>query len=103
MEINLLKNLEHPKIVKYYDSIQTEDDLNIILEFVENGSLDLLIENIGKIPESLVVIYIKQVLEGLVYLHSQDVIHRDIKGGNILTTKSGCVKLADFSVAIMLK
>ena len=69
-EISLLKNLEHPKIVKYYDSIQTEDDLNIILEFIENGSLDTLIKNIGKIPESLVVIYIKQVIEGLVYLHS---------------------------------
>lgn len=53
----------------------------------------------GKFPETLVAIYISQVLEGLVYLHDQGVIHRDIKGANILTNKDGCVKLADFGVA----
>jgi serine/threonine protein kinase len=53
----------------------------------------------GKFPESLVAQYICQVLDGLLYLHDQGVIHRDIKGSNILATKEGSVKLADFGVA----
>ena len=76
--------------------------LNIILEYVENGSLDSLIKKFGKFPETLVATYVQQVLLGLDYLHSQGVIHRDIKGGNILTTKDGIVKLADFGVATKL-
>ena len=52
----------------------------------------------GKFPENLVAMYISQVLEGLLYLHDQDVIHRDIKGANLLTNKDGTVKLADFGV-----
>ena len=69
-EINLLKKLEHPKIVKYIDSIQTEDHLNIVLEYVENGSLDSMIRQFGKMTETLVTIYVQQVLQGLDYLHS---------------------------------
>ena len=66
-EINLLKKLEHPNIVKYIgkdlglsflDSVYTDHFLNIILEFVENGSLDSLIKRFGKFPETLVAIYV---------------------------------------------
>lgn len=67
--------------------------------FCENGSLVSISKRFGKFPENLVAVYISQVLDGLVYLHDQGVIHRDIKGANILTTKDGAVKLADFGVA----
>lgn len=88
-EIELLKNLNHKNIVKYYKTIQKGDHLYIILEYMESGSLAALIEpkNFGVFPENLVAVYIAQVLEGLKYLHSQGVVHRDIKGANILTTK----------------
>jgi len=66
---------------------------------VENGSLSSIVKKFGKFPENLVCVYISQVLEGLVYLHEQGVVHRDIKGANILTTKEGIIKLADFGVA----
>ncbi|CAL5398728.1 unnamed protein product [Camellia sinensis] len=103
-EIDLLKNLNHKNIVKYLGSLKTKTHLHIILEYVENGSLANIIKpnKFGPFPESLVVVYIAQVLEGLVYLHEQGVIHRDIKGANILTTKEGLVKLADFGVATKL-
>ncbi|KAI3467883.1 hypothetical protein Pfo_024546 [Paulownia fortunei] len=103
-EIDLLKNLNHKNIVKYLGSLKTKTHLHIILEYVENGSLANIVKpnKFGPFPESLVAVYIAQVLEGLVYLHEQGVIHRDIKGANILTTKEGLVKLADFGVATKL-
>ncbi|VAH37474.1 unnamed protein product [Triticum turgidum subsp. durum] len=103
-EIDLLKNLNHKNIVKYLGSLKTNSHLHIILEYVENGSLANIIKpnKFGPFPESLAAVYIAQVLEGLVYLHEQGVIHRDIKGANILTTKEGLVKLADFGVATKL-
>ncbi|KMT02640.1 hypothetical protein BVRB_9g203210 [Beta vulgaris subsp. vulgaris] len=103
-EIDLLKNLNHKNIVKYLGSLKTRSHLHIILEYVENGSLANIIKpnKFGPFPEQLVAHYIAQVLEGLVYLHEQGVIHRDIKGANILTTKEGLVKLADFGVATKL-
>ena len=99
LEIDLLKNLDHPNIVKYRGFVKSAESLNIILEYCENGSLHSISKNFGKFPENLVGIYMSQVLHGLLYLHEQGVIHRDIKGANILTTKQGLVKLADFGVA----
>lgn len=98
-EIDLLKNLNHPNIVKYKGFVKTREYLYIILEFCENGSLHNISKKFGKFPENLVAVYISQVLDGLVYLHDQGVIHRDIKGANLLTNKDGTVKLADFGVA----
>lgn len=98
-EIDLLKHLNHPNIVKYHNSVRGQDSLYIILEYCENGSLHSICKNFGKFPENLVSLYTAQVLQGLLFLHEQGVIHRDIKGANILTTKEGLVKLADFGVA----
>ncbi|CAI6338744.1 unnamed protein product [Periconia digitata] len=99
LEIDLLKNLSHENIVRYNGFVKSPESLYIILEYCENGSLHSICKNFGKFPENLVALYMSQVLNGLLYLHEQGVIHRDIKGANILTTKEGLVKLADFGVA----
>eukprot|EP00217_Crustomastix_stigmatica_P008349 CAMPEP_0183794576 /NCGR_PEP_ID=MMETSP0803_2-20130417/3921_1 /TAXON_ID=195967 /ORGANISM="Crustomastix stigmata, Strain CCMP3273" /LENGTH=377 /DNA_ID=CAMNT_0026038981 /DNA_START=124 /DNA_END=1253 /DNA_ORIENTATION=- len=100
-EIELLQRLDHENVVKYLGSVQTERFLYIILEYVENGSLSSVTRpsRFGCFPEPLCALYVAQTLEGLAYLHEQGVVHRDIKGANILTTKDGLVKLADFGVA----
>lgn len=98
-EIELLQGLQHPNIVKYLGFAKSETYLNIVLEYCENGSLTAILRKFGSFPESLISRYTRQVLEGLDYLHSQGTIHRDIKGANILTTKDGVAKLADFGVA----
>ncbi|RLN94387.1 hypothetical protein BBJ28_00008431 [Nothophytophthora sp. Chile5] len=98
----LLRKLKHENIVKYHDTIKTQMFLYIVLEYMENGSLAQFIKKFGALSETLVAMYITQVLRGLAYLHEQGVLHRDVKGANILTTKDGLVKLADFGVAIKL-
>lgn len=72
-EVDLLKSLTHPSIVKYEGFIKTYGHLNIILEFVENGSLLTTLKSFGTFPEKLVVAYVVKILEGLVYLHGKEV------------------------------
>lgn len=63
------------------------------------GSIFNLLQKYGKFNESLIRVYTKQILEGLEYLHVNNVVHRDIKGGNVLVDKNGVCKLADFGNA----
>lgn len=77
-ELDLLKKLNHPNIVSYVGCHRSEKHLNIILEYIENGSLQAIVKKFGKFPETLVAVYTMQVLEGLEYLHEQHVVHRYI-------------------------
>jgi len=86
----------------YVDSIYADKFLYIVLEYVEGGSLFDIVKAFGPRSEKVVVKYMKQILLGLEYLHNQGVVHRDIKGANMLVTKEGNIKLADFGVAIRL-
>lgn len=79
-EIVLLQNLAHEAVVKYEGVIKTEHYLNIVLEYVENGSLQHTIKAYGELPEALVASYVVRVLEGLDFLHSKNVVHCDLKG-----------------------
>lgn len=98
-ELTLLQRLEHKYIVKYIGFIRDDENLNIILDYIEGGSLSTLLKKFGRIQEPLCARYIAQTLLGLDYLHRRGVVHRDIKAANILVTKDGTVKLADFGIA----
>ncbi|KAJ3059209.1 hypothetical protein HK102_010099, partial [Quaeritorhiza haematococci] len=101
-EVSLLKNLSHPNIVSYEGFMKKDGFLNIVLEYVENGSLFHLLKTFGTIPETLIINYVVQVLRGLEYLHAMGIVHCDLKAANILTTKGGNVKLSDFGVSKQL-
>uniref|UniRef100_A0A5B6Z2A7 mitogen-activated protein kinase kinase kinase n=1 Tax=Davidia involucrata TaxID=16924 RepID=A0A5B6Z2A7_DAVIN len=98
-EVKLLKNLSHPNIVRYLGTAREEESLNILLEFVPGGSISSLLGKFGSFPESVIRMYTKQLLLGLEYLHRNGIMHRDIKGANILVDNKGCIKLADFGAS----
>ena len=98
-EVRLLKQLDHPNIVRYIGTEKTSKVLNIFLEYVPGGSIASLLANFGPFQESVVKLYTKQILMGLEYLHKNSIMHRDIKGANILVDNTGLVKLADFGAS----
>ncbi|KAL7718531.1 non-specific serine/threonine protein kinase [Entamoeba marina] len=98
-EIRLLKRLAHQHIVRYINSTQLHGALYIVMEYMD-GSLLTIVKQLGSLTESLASKYIGQVLAGLAFIHAEGVVHRDIKAANILVTKSGSVKIADFGVSI---
>lgn len=77
-EIRILKALNHPNIVRYIDFVKSEKHFNIVLEYVEQGSLLSLVKQFGAITENLVRVYVSQTLIGLAYLHSKNVTHCDM-------------------------
>lgn len=98
-EIGLLRELKHPNIVQYLGSNSDETHLNIFLEYVPGGSVATMLVNYGPLLEPLVANFVRQILTGLAYLHSKDIIHRDIKGANILVDNKGRVKISDFGIS----
>lgn len=92
----MLANLKHPNIVRYIGTSKEKEKLNIFLEYVAQGSLSSLLVKFGSLNENIVVRFTKQIIEGLEYLHWNGVIHRDIKGANVLVDNNGICKLSDF-------
>jgi serine/threonine protein kinase len=101
-EVELLKELDHPNIVRYEGFLQADGYVNIILEYMESGSLSHQLRSYGNFSEKLAQIYVLKILEGLDYLHARRVVHRDLKAANILAAKDGSIKLTDFGVSMNL-
>ncbi|KAL5511240.1 STE11_2 [Sanghuangporus vaninii] len=98
-EIDLLRELQHENIVQYLDSSSDDTHLYIFLEYVPGGSVTALLRNYGAFEEALCRHFVRQILQGLNYLHSRDIIHRDIKGANILVDNKGGIKISDFGIS----
>lgn len=98
-EVSLLKELNHENIVQYFGLSAEDGHINIFLEYVPGGSVSSLLKQCGCFEEPLIRNFIRQVLVGLSYLHGKDIIHRDIKGANILVDIKGVVKISDFGVS----
>lgn len=94
-EVVIMRDYPHPNIVEMYGSHLVGDELWVVMEFLEGGSLTDIIMHTS-LTEEQVSCVCRAVLKALAFLHPQGVIHRDIKSDSILLTTSGQVKLSDF-------
>ncbi|KAH8683194.1 kinase-like domain-containing protein [Tricladium varicosporioides] len=98
-EISLLRDLQHPNIVQYLGASSSAEHLNIFLEYVPGGSVQTMLNSYGALREPLIRNFVRQIVTGLAYLHGRDIIHRDIKGANILVDNKGGIKISDFGIS----
>ncbi|KAJ1678511.1 ATP binding, partial [Spiromyces aspiralis] len=98
-EIGVLKDIEHENIVQYLGFDVSRSMMNIFLEYVPGGTVRSLTKEYGPLAEPVVNSFLQQILAGLEYLHSRNILHRDIKGANILVTEQGVCKISDFGIS----
>merc|ERR1711971_1055936 len=99
-EISLLKELQHPNIVRLCDVIHTERKLTLVFEFLDQD-LKKLLDMCGDagLSKERLQSYLHQLLKGIAFCHQHRVLHRDLKPQNLLINKEGYLKLADFGLA----
>jgi len=99
-EGDILFSLRHDNIVQAYTILEENNNLFLVMEYVDGGDLQTLIERQGSFSEPEALSIFNDVLRGLNYAHSRGVIHRDVKPSNILLNKNGTAKIMDFGIAL---
>lgn len=102
VEAKMQAQMNHPNIVAIFYFNKIEGECVIVMEYVDGTSLKEMLRSGSPLSVMEAVDYFKQILRGLHYAHSRNIIHRDVKPANILVTKDRRVKLSDFGIAKIL-
>ena len=98
-EVDVLSNFKSNYVIKIYYSMCAKNNCYIVMEYLPGGDLKSLLNNTGNVDELTAKFYISEIVEALSYLRTKCIIHRDLKPDNILISKSGHLKLADFGLS----
>uniref|UniRef100_A0A1B6KVV7 Protein kinase domain-containing protein n=1 Tax=Graphocephala atropunctata TaxID=36148 RepID=A0A1B6KVV7_9HEMI len=98
-EISIIRNLQHPNISQVYDILESQDHVFIFMNLCERGDLLEYIKRRGALVEFKARVFFRQLVSAILYLHSQDISHRDLKCENIFITANDDVVLGDFGFA----
>uniref|UniRef100_A0A6A7FYB0 Mitogen-activated protein kinase kinase kinase 1-like n=2 Tax=Hirondellea gigas TaxID=1518452 RepID=A0A6A7FYB0_9CRUS len=102
-EILLMSQLRHKNIVRLMGSVRHATSFCVFTEWMAGGSVSAMLERYGPFSEAVIMRYIKQVLHGLDYLHDNMILHRDLKGANLLIDSTGdWLRIGDFGTAARL-
>lgn len=102
-EVRVLSTLPpHKHCVRYLGSKRSSNHYYIFMEYVSGGSIRYIRKSAGVFEEPVMRRCVKMVLEGLQHIHRHDIVHRDIKGENVLLDEKGCVKIVDFGACKVL-
>ncbi|KAM9330062.1 mitogen-activated protein kinase kinase kinase 1 [Gastrophryne carolinensis] len=102
-EIRMMGHLSHPNIIRMLGATCEKNNYNLFVEWMAGGSVAHLLSKYGAFKESVIINYSEQLLRGLSYLHENQIIHRDIKGANLLIDSTGQrLRIADFGAAARL-
>ena len=98
-EAQSMAKIDHKGIVKIYDIVDTNEYFFIVMEFLNGGTLWQWVMKHGGMPEKMACAAVSNVVEALIAVHRQGIIHRDIKPQNMLLNQAGEIKLTDFGIA----
>ena len=98
-EIEILKSLKHPNVIKIYKILEDSKKFYIIMEYCENGELFNYIVEKHRLKEDEAAIFYYQLINGLEYIHKNKIVHRDLKPENLLITKDYILKIIDFGLS----
>ncbi|XP_010216631.1 PREDICTED: mitogen-activated protein kinase kinase kinase 1 [Tinamus guttatus] len=102
-EIRMMSHLNHPNIIRMLGATCEKSNYNLFIEWMAGGSVAHLLSKYGAFKESVIINYTEQLLRGLSYLHENQIIHRDVKGANLLIDSTGHrLRIADFGAAARL-
>lgn len=102
LEQKILMTLEHPFILKLHYSFQCKANLYLMLDYEGGGTLFYHLKKKNRLTEQEIIFYAAEIVLALEYLHEKKIIYRDLKPENVLLSKDGHIKLADFGLAKMM-
>jgi serine/threonine protein kinase len=102
-ETNLMRSLFHPSVTKILETFESEKYMLIIMEYISGGNLQNFVKKRRKLTEKTAKILFRQIIQGIKYIHSRGIVHRDIKLENILLDLNNIIKICDFGVGKLIK
>ncbi|OMJ81088.1 hypothetical protein SteCoe_18499 [Stentor coeruleus] len=104
-EVNILKTLNHPNIIKYYqtDLDIHNNEISIIIEYASNGNLQTFVSEFKPLSHKVLQRFTREILMALSYMHGKGIIHRDLKCSNILIAEDSSIKLSDFGLSKLIE